>query len=172
LLIFLIIKLLTGGSGQKELVPPNLISFANTDTTVRYIIDNPTQNDATHRDIIITVGRGDATLTVTGGYNGNVISSRSYPNNPNAYAAFLAGLDKSGEYTNGNSNPKFQDERGYCATGDRFSYDIVDDGGNRIQHFWSTSCSEKTFKGKSDIVNRLFRGQIPDFDELTRDVDY
>src|SRR4051812_34231477 len=97
LLIFLIIKLLTGGSDSgSKLLPPNLITYANSDTTVRYIIDNPTQNDTTHRDIVITVGDSAATLTITGGYNGNVLSSHNFTSNPNSYAAFLAGLQTTG----------------------------------------------------------------------------
>jgi hypothetical protein len=172
LLIFLIIKLLSGGSGQKQPLPPSLVSYATTDTTVRYIIDNPTQNDKTHRDIIITVGQDAATLTITGGYNGNIISSRSFDSNPNSYAAFLSGLDKTGQYTKGNTDSRYVDERGYCANGNRYSYDIVNGDGKRIQHLWSTTCGVKTFKGQPEEVSRLFRQQIPNFDDLTHDVDF
>jgi hypothetical protein len=159
LLIFVIIKLLSGGSAPKNL-PPSLISYANSDTVVRYIIDNPTQNDSTHRDIIITVGKDAATLTITGGYNGNVISSNSFTSNPNAYAAFLAGLEKSAAFTKGNTTASAQDERGYCATGNRYSYDIVDGDGKRIQHFWSTTCGTKTFKGEPNVASLLFIDSI------------
>lgn len=173
LLIFLIIRLLSGGGGSEQKnLPPALISYANTDTTVRYIIDNPTQNDETHRDIIITVGKDAATLTITGGYNGNIISTESFTGNPNAYAAFLASLDKSGGFTKGDNRASVQDERGYCATGNRFSYDIVDGDGKRIQHLWSTSCGVKTFKGVTGIVDQLFRNQIPNFDDRTQNIEF
>jgi hypothetical protein len=172
ILIFIIIKLLTGGSSEQKNLPPSLISYANSDTTVRYVIDNPVQNDASHRDIIVTVGKDAATLTITGGYNGNIVSTQSFTSNPNAYAAFLASLDKSANFTKGSTDTSAQDERGYCATGNRYSYDIVDGDGKRIQHFWSTSCGVKTFKGDTSVVSQLFRNQIPDFDQLTADIDY
>lgn len=172
IIIFVIIKLLSGGSSQPATEARHLLQYAKTDTVVRYTIDNPVQANDSHKDIIVTVGKDQATLTVTQGYEGTVVRSKSYDNNENAYATLLAALERSGGYTLGNTDKDLQDERGYCATGDRYDYDIIDGSGNRIQHLWSTSCKDKTFKGNIDIVNNLFRAQIPDFDSLTSDVNY
>jgi hypothetical protein len=171
LVIFVIIKLLGGGGSEKKDLPPSLSTYANSSTTMRYTIDNPTQASETHRDVIIEVGSDVSTITVTKGYEGEVIRTASYPMNPNAYADFLLALERTGSYTVGNTDEKFKDERGYCATGNRYSYDIVDGNGSAIQHFWSTSCKQKTFRGDVKAVGRLFKAQIPDYDDLTKDVD-
>jgi hypothetical protein len=171
LIIFLIIKLLSGGS-HKPALPPSLSSYADTATTVRYTIDNPVQAAETHNDIVIEVGSSSADIKITKGYDGEVVKEQSFPMSNAAYANFLLSLQHSGGYTLGNTDPALADERGYCATGDRYSYDIVSGDGRRLQHLWSTSCKEKTFKGRPDVVRQLFTAQIPGFDDYTADVDF
>jgi hypothetical protein len=169
LIIFLIIKLLSGGS-HKAALPPSLVSYADTATTVRYIIDNPVQAPQNHRDIVIEVGSSSTDFKITKGYDGEVIKQQSFPMSNSAYAAFLLSLQHSGGYTLGNTDTALQDERGYCATGNRYSYDVVGGDGSRIQHFWSTSCGPKTFKGVADIVRQLFEAQVPNFDDYVNDI--
>lgn len=172
LIIFIIIKLLTGGSGEKPKLPPSLASYADTSTTVRYIIDNPVQATQNHHDIVIEVGSSSTDIKITQGYDGDVIKEQSFPMTEAAYDAFLRSLQHSGGYTLGNADSSLQDERGYCATGNRYSYDIVNGDGDRIQHYWSTSCNEKTFKGKADVVRDLFVSQVPNFDEFTNGIAF
>jgi hypothetical protein len=169
-IIFVIIKLLSGGSDTPKNAPRQLSSYANTDTTVRYVIDNPVQSNDGHRDIIVTVGRDQATLTITKGYQGEVISSKSYNNNEESYRNFLMALDRTAGYTLGDNSNLLKDERGYCGVGERFSYDIVDGSGSEIQHLWSTSCKQKTYKGNVGVTSQLFELQIPDYDNLVSDV--
>jgi hypothetical protein len=171
LIIFLIIKLLSGG-GNKPDLPPNLASYAHTATTVRYTIDNPVQAPQNHNDIVIEVGSSSADIKITSGYNGDIVKQQSFPMTDSAYENFLLSLDHSGGYTLGDNNSALKDERGYCANGNRFIYDIVSGDGSLIQHYWSTSCKEKTFKGLPDVVSRLFEVQIPDFEDYTADVQF
>jgi hypothetical protein len=171
LIIFLIIKLLTGGPSKPNL-PPSLSSYADTATTVRYIIDNPVQAPETHNDIIIEVGNSSTDIRIMKGYDNEIVKEESFPMSNSAYATFLLSLQHSGGYTLGNPDPQLRDERGYCATGDRYSYDIVAGDGSRIQHYWSTSCKEKTFHGLPDTVRQLFAAQVPNFDDYTQDIDY
>lgn len=170
-IIFIIIKLLSGGGGQAPQPKPQLESYAGTDTTMRMTIENPTQSPQTHREIQITVGNDDASLVVYKGYQQDVVRSKSYPMDTAAYRDFLRGLRLTGHYTDGNDNPDLRDEHGYCATGDRYVYEIIDGDGNAIQHYWSTSCGIKTFKGNINAVQELFQKQIPAYDDLTDDVD-
>ena len=170
IIIFVIVKLLTGGSSEKPALPPSLASYASTQTTVRYTIDNPVQAGQNHRDVVIEVGNTSAIITITKGYQGEVLKTKNYPMSEDAYADFLLALDRTGNFTVGNSDKSVQDQRGYCANGDRFSYDIVKADGSLIQHYWSTSCAEKTFRGKPDVVQQLFTAQIPDYDSLTEDI--
>lgn len=170
IIIFVIVKLLTGGSSDKPALPPSLASYASTGTTVRYSIDNPVQAPETHRNVVIEVGNTSTIITITKGYQDEIIRTKSYPMSEEAYANFLLALDHTGNFTAGNSDKSVQDERGYCANGNRFSYDIVKDDGSLVQHYWSTTCGERTFKGKADAVQQLFTAQVPDYDALTEDI--
>lgn len=173
-IVFIIIRLLIGGGGDTTTseAPQSLASYANSDVTVRYTIDNPVQAAQTHNDIIIDVGNAEAVLTITKGYNGEVVRTKSYPTGVEAYETFLLALDRTGNFTNGNTDPALRDERGYCANGNRYIYQIIGSDGTAIQHFWSTSCGTKTFQGDSREVERLFVNQIPDYGSLVEGVAY
>lgn len=171
LVIFVIIRLLSGGGGEEKKLPTSLASYADTSTVVRWIQNNPTQASETHRQVTIEVGQDVAALTVTKGYEGEILKTQSFPMNTSAYADFLLSLQRSGGFNLGNSDKDLADGRGYCATGMSYSYDIIDGSGDEIQHFWSASCTKGTFKGKPDIVRDLFQMQIPNYDELVGDLE-
>jgi hypothetical protein len=84
----------------------------------------------------------------------------------------LLGLQHTAGFNLGEDKDATRDERGYCAMGNRYSYDIVDAGNNRIQHLWSTSCKEKTFSGEAGVVQQMFEAQVPGFSDLTTGIDF
>ena len=172
-IIFIIIRLLSGGGSPTPGTDvTNLVSLANTDSVVRLTISNPVQAAATHREVQITVGQDSTDFILFRGYDGDVVRSKSYETNQAGYSDFLHALQVSGQYTKGNNDPAFVNEHGYCAVGDRYVYEIIDGDGNVDQHYWSTSCGQKTFRGDADTVQRLFQLQVPDYFELTSDVDF
>lgn len=172
-IIFIIIRLLSGGgSSAPGSGATDLLGLADTDSVVRLTISNPVQAASTHREIQITVGREATDFTLYKGYDGDVIRTKSYDMNEASYSDFLHALQVSGNYTKGNDDPAFADEHGYCATGDRYVYEIIDADGNVDQHYWSTSCGPKTFRGDADEVQKLFQLQVPDYFELTTDVEF
>jgi hypothetical protein len=171
-IIFIIIRLLSGGgSPAPGAKPSDLVSLADTDSTVRLTLSNPVQAASTHREIQISVGREATDFVLYKGYSGDVVRSKTYDMNRAAYSDFLHALQVSGQYTKGNDDPAFADEHGYCATGDRYVYEIIDGDGNVSQHYWSTTCGQKTFRGNEDNVQKLFQLQVPDYFELTSDVE-
>lgn len=167
--IVLIVRGLVSSPQSPSTQGPDLNSFVNTATTVRFIIDTPVAAADTHRDIIITVGNDDANIEVTKGYDGQVVRQQSYPMNSVSYAVFLRSLSING-FAEGDNTAANRDERGHCALGDRYIYSIIDANGNEIQHYWYTSCGNGTFKGTPNTIRSLFRRQIPDYDKLTSDV--
>lgn len=172
-ILFIIVRLLGGGGGDEQpTIPRQLADYGATSTTMRYVIDTAITAPENHRRVEIIVGRDDAVINVQKGYDGEIIRSRSYDMSASAYTNFLFALDRTAGYTEGNDDSNVRDERGYCATGNRYSYDIIDGSGTVLQHYWSTSCKQRTFRGDSRAVMRLFEDQIPDFDELTQDVDF
>lgn len=167
LVIILIVRALSGGPGGSK--PLDLPSYANSDVTVQFTIDSPVAAATTHHDIVMTVGNSEATLLVTQGYEGQIVRMKSYSTSINGYTSFLRALNFNG-FTKGNSDPNLRDERGQCALGDRFVYEVLDAQGNALQHYWYTSCGTGTFKGNAAVIRALFTRQIPDYATLTNDV--
>lgn len=167
--IILIIHGLTSGPSTTPNVPKNLTDYVGTATSVQLTIDSPVASSTQHKDIIINVGNYQATLTVTQGYEGQVLRSQSYPMSSSSYAVFLRALNYNG-FTQGNNDPSLKDERGRCALGSRYIYEILDSNGDDVQRYWYTSCGNGTFSGSASTVRQLFQNQIPDYATLTRDV--
>jgi hypothetical protein len=164
--IVLIVRGFTGGGDKNTKLPTPLSDYAHTSVQMQYIMDGPTVADQERRSLRITVGQDESSAEVLEGYNQNVIASKSYVSNDAAYGEFLRALDIAG-YTKGaneESSQKNTDERGFCPSGYRYSFDIID-GSSRKQHLWATSCGAKqgTFKGKTSAVRTLFEDQIPDY---------
>ena len=171
LVIVLIVRGLTSGPSPSVPTALDLTTYADTGTKVVLILDSPVAAAATHRTVAITVGNDQANIQVQKGYDGEIERQQSYPMNSVGYAAFLHALALNG-FTNGNNDPKLQDERGQCALGDRFIYKVVDPGGNDLQRYWYTSCGNGTFRGDVSAIRRLFILQIPDYSKLTSDVRF
>lgn len=170
-IIILIIVLFVRGGGGPETPAIDLADYTTSTSEVVFINDGPVSATQTHDVIKITVNQSEATMDVIKGYEGQVVNSRTYPMNPNAYAAFLLSLKRAG-YTIGNDNADLKDERGYCPTGDRYIYELNDNGGE-VSRFWNTSCGDRygTFKGQAPLIRDLFRMQIPDYDQLTSNLN-
>lgn len=162
---------LTGGGGEEQNVPPPLSDYTFTTTAMRLTIDGEVNAQQEHRAIRIIVSRSESRLEVLNGYDRVLVDSKSYASNQEAYGVFLRSLDRMG-YTMGDDDPDLRDERGFCPTGRRYIYEIVD-GTDVIQKFWSTSCDrdEGTFQGSASLILDLFKEQIPDYRQLTRKVD-
>ena len=169
--IVLIVRALISGPSTSPLQPAqhDLRSYENTATTVQLTIDSPVTAPERHHDIIINVGNDLTVLTVTQGYQGQAIRSRTYPMDESAYGVFLRALNANG-FTQGNNDPTKKDERGHCALGDRFLYQIIDPSGQEIQHYWYTSCGSGTFNGAPATIRRLFQAQVPDYFQQTNGI--
>lgn len=170
LVIILIVRsLVSSPSAPSGPVAQGLPSYAGTATTVQFTIDSPEGAPSAHNDIIINVGNYQATLTITQGYDGQVVSTKSYPMSTSAYATFLKALNYNGFTAGDPSGPK--DENGHCALGTRYVYEILDPSGNTLQHFWYTSCGSGTFQGSVAAIHDLFTMQIPDYSTLTSGIN-
>lgn len=167
--IILIVHGLTSGPSNSPAVPKKLTDYVGTSTAMQFTIDSPVTSTEKHEDVIINVSNYQATLTITQGYEGQVISSQSYPMSSEAYGIFLRALDYNG-FTQGNNDPALKDERGRCALGDRFIYEIIDGSGDDVQRYWYTTCNNGTFQGDVHVIRQLFVNQIPDYSKLTANV--
>lgn len=172
LALLLIILLFTGG--HKTITPSKVKSlpyYANTSAQVKMIVDGPIVAPQNHNSVVITVSQYNATIDLIQGYDGNVISTRSYPNTENSFKNFLYALYYAG-FSQSISSP-YPSDIGLCSTGERYDLYLILNG-NTLEHSWITSCNSypKTFNGNLDLNVSLFNDQIPDYYSLTNRLSF
>lgn len=167
LAVILVIRVFGGGGDKKdEPKPVDLASYSTTDTVVRLSMDGPTGSEQEHQQLRITVGKERVVYERLKGYQGEVIETKDYANNPDAYSQFLKALAVAG-FTNGNDKVT-KDESGFCPAGRRYVYEAIGDG-ESLFRWWSTSCGgTASFKGRGDTVRSLFKKQVIEYNTLTR----
>lgn len=168
LFIVILVLIFSGGNSTNGPSPINPVSLASTNSSVRLVTEGQESADSTYREIQITIGQNSSELDVIGGYNGNVISSHQISNNQAAYDVFLHALNLAG-FSNGDLSAS-QDERGHCALGQRYLYEIIGPNGGVRQKLWNDSCGVGTFKGQDTYIRQLFQLQIPQYDNWTNNV--
>jgi len=171
LILLLIILLFRGGGKPKVPVTSKTIdSYATTNAETILTIDGKVNAASLHKQLRITVDRDDVKFEQIDGYEGNVVKMEHYPNNESAYSNFLLALGHAG-FTKGDNTKALRDERGYCAQGQRYIFELRQDNKD-IQRFWATSCGKpKTYLGVLSLTLELFQSQVPNYDELTRNVE-
>lgn len=160
-----------GGSDEPQPAQKSLVDYANTDTKVRINQNGAIVNDKEHREVWITVSRGEVMAEVKQGYEGTTIKTARYKNNEIAYRVFLAGLDGLG-FTKTQAYEGGLTESGACPSGTRYIFDASGTAGLEM-HSWSTSCSSKigTYGGKLSNTRELFQDQVVDYNDFVEDVD-
>jgi hypothetical protein len=173
IILFIIILVMLFGHGGKKPVTLNPIQplpdYAATDATVSMTTDGIVNGDEIHRQIRITVSQTQRTLDVLQGYNGQVILTKNFVNNQEAYFVFLKSLNNSGFLAKSKKKVS-SDERGVCPLGYRYIFDLNGDDGD-LSRLWTTSCAVGNWGGSLETVQTLFRDQIPDYSTLTGQVN-
>lgn len=167
LVFILVLHGFSGGNKNKATKTQTaLVDYATTNTTMQLTMDGPITADQKHQGIRISVGRSESKIELYQGYQNDVTLTKTYANNQDGYAQFLRALDLAG-YTKKNTDASRRDERGVCATGKRYIYEIM--GSGDTQRTWSSSCSngQGSFIGNGPQVRTLFEQQIPEYSQLT-----
>ena len=172
-LLILLIVLLTMGGGSKTKVPNSsqtLESYANSSATVRLTVEGPINAPQDHLATRITVSRDMTTYEQIRGYDGGVVKTQSFPNTLSSYDSFLRAIELAG-FTKGVTTDALKNDRGFCALGSRYIFEL-DDGGKQLERYWSSSCSgPKTFNGNTNLNITLFRKQVPNFNDFSNDLN-
>lgn len=163
--VFVIVLRGFSGNTNKPKDQINLLDYANSSTVVRFTADGPVTADPNHQGYRITVGRDASTIEVVQGYQNNVTQAQTYDNNSAAYADFLRALQLQ-NFTKGDSDTAKADDRGVCPNGTTYTFEIQNSG-QTVQRYWSTSCGGGTFRGNASTIRGLFQRQIPDFSKIT-----
>jgi hypothetical protein len=172
-ILFIVILVALFGHGGKKPVNPNplqpLPDYASTNAVVSFTTDGIVNGDDIHRQIRITVSANTRTLDVIQGYNGTVISSKTFENNQEAYFVFLRSLSFSGFLTK-NKSKVGSDERGVCPLGFRYVVDLNGDEGD-LSRLWTSSCGSGNWGGSLATVQSLFQRQITNYGTLVGNVN-
>lgn len=171
IVIFLIIR---GGGSDSAKVPETKRELASYVTDPNVVITQTTVGPITaaqnHYETRINVTNQQATIELIQGYDGNVIDSRSYPMTQAGFGEFLNSLKVAG-YTQGSTDEKLADDSGYCATGQRYIFEVRE-ASKVVQRFWTTSCGDtKTYKGRVSPTLNLFQRQIPDYNSVVQNAN-
>ena len=170
-LIILLIVLLFHGGGKPKITSTakTLTSYASTDAQVSMTIDGPVNAASQHQQIRITVDRDNVTYQHILGYDNNVVDTQIFANTENSYNVFLHALKHAG-FTKGDNSAALRDELGYCPTGNRYIFELDQDN-NNLERYWSTSCgSPKTYLGAVGLTINLFQAQVPNYSDVTDNV--
>lgn len=141
--------------------PVNIADYATTDVQVRMTTRGIINDNQTHEDLRITVGRDSTVAEILNGYQGSVTQSEQVTNNVESYRAFLSALHNA-SFTNVNLPPKGVQYDGACPKGLRFTFEFI--GGKDVpKPTWATTCGKKigTFGGDLSLVKSLFTAQVP-----------
>ncbi len=180
--IFLLVLLgivLFSGDGKKETqkktstVPKAVVlnDFIDRDSRVSFVLDGKVNGDDIHRSVKITVARGSRNVELIQGYEGQVIKSASFGNNPQAYDVFLRSLARQ-NFTKERKKVTQTEVRGSCPLGNRYIYQIIDNSDIKFTS-WSSTCQNTgTSAANVRIVNDLFQKQIPDYQKFVSGVEF
>lgn len=109
-------------------------------------------------------------IKVLSGYNGEVVASRSYENNWEAYTEISYALKRIGMMKGRAFIGDEDDTRGVCPSGELTTFEVLD-GGRTIKRLWLTSCKndQKSFNGEHKKVSELILMQIPDHKSILKE---
>jgi hypothetical protein len=146
----------------------NLTDYTRPNTSVKITVEGPIVADENFESYEIEVGQNFRRITVYKGYGKTVVLQKSYDNNDVAFESFMKALAKAG-FTNSNSSTATEDERGSCATGKRYVYELKDFD-EQVSRLWNTTCSTKigTLTGGGQAIRSLFKAQIPEYQEFAK----
>lgn len=114
----------------------------------------------------LIVSRTNRVMQVIQGYDNTVVKEERLDNTEAAFDVFLESLGRAGfDKTSGKF--KDEDEKGVCANGRRYIFEIVD---NDVEAFraWKTSCDKNLGSSAAPTaVRTLFQKQFPNFAKFT-----
>jgi hypothetical protein len=165
-IIVLLIMLVRSGGGQEANRRAMMTEYTTLQSEVSWTMRGRVVGDDMYNEVRIYVNRNERGIEVTNGYNGRVEKVQTYPNNQEAYTVFMRALNIA-NFPQEREAP--EDDRGYCATGRRYVYELKS-GDEQLLRTWGTSCSsdQGSFDGTAKRVRTLFERQITDYKDVVK----
>ena len=162
LVIILVVKGLSNNTTTTGPQPKPLSSYYDTQAVAELQIAGPIVADQNYKQIEIQVNQGYSQISIINGYQGTIVNTKTFENNPSAYSQFLSALEGVG-FNKGDSTYPYKTPAGFCSFGYNYTYTFFN-GNDTIFNYWTTSCGgQGSFKGDVVAVNELFEEQIPDY---------
>ncbi len=145
-----------------------LTDYIDKNSEVHLYIDGEINAPEDHQAVEIIVSPTSRQLTVFQGYNLGVAFRQGFGNDKASYDNFMHAIGLLGFVKERNVSQT--NEKGVCPTGDRFIYELREDGKN-VTRLWAATCNKSlgTFAGATSSVNKLFQKQIPNYAKLIED---
>lgn len=141
--------------------PVSVTEYVQKDSKVVLTIDGKINGDDQHRAVRITISPDLRVAEVIQGYENKVIKSQTDLNNRTAYTDFLYALNRYGFSKERKTSQA--DDRGACPLGNRYIYEIYNDG-NSVMRRWAASCGGiGTSAGSPAQLNDLFQKQVTEY---------
>lgn len=171
LLVVVVLIFNRGDSSQPSATvqPAQLVDYATRNSNVSFTTVGRVVGEDQQRSIRVVVSPSERRLEIMSGYGQTVLSSQTFANTAVGYQNFLSALGGQG-FTRARST-SIKDATTVCPTGQRFEYDLSENG-EHVSNLWSVSCDRSgSFGGSAVVVRQLFERQIPDYSKLVTDVD-
>jgi hypothetical protein len=147
----------------------NVEEFANKTATFSQTSQGKIVGLDDFRAIRVTVSPSERRVQILKGYDNAVEKEQIFTNTQAAYDVFVRALDNAGYSLERNSAN--EELRGSCPLGRRYLYELQENN-NQVLSLWSSSCgrSEGNFGGNSQLVQQIFKNQIPLYSTFVRGV--
>jgi hypothetical protein len=170
LLLFGVYRVIRPSTPKKPATPAatNLLDYVDRDTQVRFSIEGPVTANENHNTIRVAVTRDNRIVEALSTYDATTSISQSFSNNAASFEDFMYSLNNAG-FIKRDPKASTADERGACPTGQRYIYELIENG-QTVVRLWSSTCGTGNFAGQSSLISTLFKAQIPDYNKLTANV--
>ncbi|MBP7760631.1 hypothetical protein KA093_02455 [Candidatus Saccharibacteria bacterium] len=141
-----------------------LVTNIHSGRSVRMTVYGPVVANEERESYEITVTTSTRRFAAYKGYTQSQIASSDYDNTHEGYQQFVYALSRVGFDKERQLSDSENDDRGACATGRKYVYELFENG-DQIKRVWATTCNgaRGSFAGSNDAVKALFVKQIPDF---------
>lgn len=147
----------------------NLSKYAFTNSETIMILAGPIVASDNYREVRVIVRPDNVTFQVVKGYDNQVIDQRSFANNQASYENFLNALQSVG--FNQTTEQGLNGAAGSCPLRQRYIF-ILNENNTPARQFWSSNCvGVGNYKGRLNQTIDLFQAQVPNYNDLTEDVD-
>jgi hypothetical protein len=150
--------------------PLTLVDYFSRDTAqVRYTVSGPTVADEYHNAITISVGKVRRSVEAFRTYAETPAFTQEFDNNQPAFEDFMRAIQNAG-FTAAKTRAGNPTEVGLCPTGQRYVFELIDNG-KTVLRTWATSCGDAgTFNGSPATIRSLFQAQIPGYAKLVNGI--